>query len=249
MFRLSATLSALTALTLITVLAAACDKDAKSKPGEPGAAPAGKPAPAAAPGAERGGGSGPFAGWDLEARKAAFQGAHHTPGDAIGSWQAWDVKGDKVTIYDGTAEKTLELAITSPCTAKTTERDGDSSSSTTSHYTLKDGAIVMGLGNAGSRRGPEAIACVSNRIFTVDAAGACAEWEQDMFDDTRWESKPGTCGFARAGDKEIFKATVDGFESELLVEGDALLSEQLARVHSEKVADFAAAKAARDAHK
>jgi hypothetical protein len=68
-----------------------------------------------------------------------------------------------------------------------------------------------------------------------------------MFDDGEYESAPGTCGWKTEGDKEVFAATVHGHETTLLVDGDALLSEQLQQVHSEKAADFAAAKAARDA--
>jgi hypothetical protein len=209
------------------------DKPAAAKPSDKAAAP--KPIE-----------TGPFAGWDMAKRTAAFQGAHVTPGDALGTWDAWNVIGDKVTIWNGTAEKTRELKLVSPCEAKVIERSDGGSSSTTTHYTLLDGAIVTGLGDAGSRRGPEAIACISNKVFTLDAKGTCSEWSASMFDDGKYEQKPGTCGFRKDGDKEVFAATADGHETVLEVHGDALLSEQLARTHSEKTADFAAAKAARD---
>jgi hypothetical protein len=154
-----------------------------------------------------------------------------------------------VTIWDGKEEKTFDFKVISPCEAKVTEKSAGGSSSTTTHYTLQDGKIVKGLGDAGSRRGAEAVACISNKIFTVDAKGACTEWSSSMFDDGKYEQKPGTCGFKKDGDKEVFAATNDGYETKLGVYGDALLSEQLAREHSEKVADFAAAKTARDAKK
>lgn len=229
------------AITLsITALASGCKKD--DKKAEPaGSGKVADPAPEAKKE------TGPFAGWDMAARKKAFDGAHVAPGGALGLWEAWEVTGDKVKVWDGKTEKDLELTVQSPCEVKVTERSGDgSSSSVTHHYTIKDGVIVMGLGNAGSRRGAEAIACVSNQVLTVDAKGACTAWELDMFGE-KWESSPATCGFANNGDREVFKATVNGHESELLVEGDVLWSEQLARSHSDKVADFAAAKAARDA--
>jgi hypothetical protein len=70
-----------------------------------------------------------------------------------------------------------------------------------------------------------------------------------MFDDGKYEQKPGTCGFKKDGDKEVFTVTLDGHESILEVHGDALLSNQLARDHSEPAADFAAAKAKRDTKK
>ena len=225
---------------LALVLVTACKKkeESTSSTESPKSVPSAKPTEKE---------SGPFAGWDMAARRAAFQGAHVTPGNALGAWAAWNVDGDKVTIFDGTSEKTLELAVVSPCEVKVTERSGSSSSSTTKHYTLRDGKIVMGLGDAGSRRGKEAIACVSNKVFTVDAAGTCTEWTASMFDDGKYESKPATCGFKQHDGKEVFAATVHGHETRLEVHGDALLTDQLARTHSEKVADFPAAKAARDA--
>ena len=192
--------------------------------------------------------TGPFASWDMAARRAAFQGAHVTPGSSLGAWEAWNVAGDQVTIWDGKSEKTLELAVVSPCEAKIIERGADgSTSSTTSHYTLRDGKLAKGLGDAGSRRGKEAVACISNTRFTLAADGTCTEWKASMFDDGKYEAKPGTCGFRDEGGKEVFFAAVNGRETTLDVHGDALLSDQLARVHSEPAADFAAAKTARDA--
>jgi hypothetical protein len=226
--------------TLAIVLSFTACKKEKKVSGDPSAKPTDK-----APDK----GSGPFAAWDMAGRKAAMQGAHVTPGDALGLWEAWNVEGDKVTIWDGTTEKVLEISVISPCEVKTTESSAGGSMSTTSHYTLLDGKLVKGHGDAGSRKGPEAIACISNTVFSVDAKGTCTEWSASMFGDGKYEQKPGTCGFKKEGDKEVFAATVNGHETTLDVHGDALLSEQLFRDHSEKVADYAAAKAARDAKK
>jgi len=197
-----------------------------------------KPAP------DKAGGGGPFAAWDMAGRQAAFQGAWVTPGDGLGSWQAWNVTGGKVTIWDGTADKTLEFKLISPCEAKTTLEHDGAKESTIHHYTLLDGKIAAGLGDAGSKKGDDAIACISNKIFTLEK-GKCTEWSASMFDDGKYEQKPGTCSFK--GD--TFTAIDEGHETVLKVMGDALLSEQLAQTHSEKVADYAAAKAARDAKK
>jgi len=242
------TILAIASACLLTS-AAACKKDepAKKQGGDEGGS--GKVTDPGKPTNPKSKDTGPFAGWDLDARRAAFQGAHVTSGsNGLGSWEAWNVDGDKVTVWDGTTEKTLELFVQSPCEVKITERGSDgSSSSTTHHFTMKDGAVAVGLGNAGSRRGNEAVACVSNKVFTLDAQGTCLSWEQDMFDETKWKSEPGTCGFAKDGDKEVFKATANGSESELEIDGDTMWSQQLASSHSEKMADYAAAKAARDA--
>jgi len=240
------------ALALALGSLAACKKDrseagdqtAVTKTSDP--ATGGKAAAGAPPPADRATESGPFAGWGMAARTAAFQGAHVTPGSSLGAWEAWNVEGNKVTIWNGTDEKTYELKLISPCEAKVIETVDGGSSSTTKHYTLKDGAIVTGLGDAGSRKGSEAIACVSNKVFTLDAKGTCTEWHASPFGDGKYEQKPGTCGFRTEGDREVFAVTNDGYETVLEVHGDALLSAQLARTHSEKVADFAAAKDARD---
>ena len=231
-------------LVIALALFTACKKSEKTEPSSSAKPTADMPAgkSGAAP-------AGPFGAWDMPARQAAFQGAHVAPGSALGMWEAWEVAGDKVTTWDGKTEKKLEFKLISPCEVKITEKSDGGSSSTTHHYTLLDGKIVTGLGNAGSRKGPEAVACVSNAIFTVDAKGTCTEWSPPMFDDGKYEQKPGTCGFKKDGDKEVFVATVNGSESTLEVHGDALLSQQLAGSHSEKVADFAAAKAARETKK
>ena len=228
----------------ISLSLVACKKDDKAAP--PPSSSSSEKAAEAAPASTKEKESGPFAGWDMEARRKAWQGAWVTTGGSLGAWEAWDVKGDKVTVWDGTAEKTLEFELLSPCEVQTTEKSPDGSSSgTISHYTLKDGVIVKGLGDAGTRRGNEAIACVSNKVVTLAADGKCTEWERSMFGDGKYESAPGTCRLE--GDK--FFATINGYESELKVVGDAILSDQLANVHGEKAADFNAAKAARDAKK
>jgi hypothetical protein len=222
------------------------DGDSAPKPSEGGSAPA----TGADPGAGKPAGTGPFADWDMAPRQAAFQGAHVAPGDALGAWQAVKVEGTKVTMWDGTKESTAELELRSPCEAAYTVKGADgSSSSTVAHYTIENGKLVTGLGDAGARKGPAAIACVSNKVVTLDAAGACLEWTADDFDSTKYKSGPGKCAFAKDGDKDVFKATVNGTESTLEVHGDALYTAQIASTHSEDVADWAAAKAARDAKK
>src|SRR5438067_3967086 len=207
-------------------------------------ADSGEGATASKPAADDKAASGPFAAWDMAGRKAAFQGAMVGPGDAIGTWQAWKVEGTKITIWDGKAETVAELSLPSPCEAVISVTEKGGSSSTTQHFTIENGQIIAGLGDAGSRKGNAAVACVSNKVVTLDDAGKCLEWEQDMFDKTKYKSSPGKCGFAKDGGKDVFKATVNGSESTLDVHGDALYTEQLAQAHSEKAADWAAAKTA-----
>ena len=236
----------LTLLSVVPLSLAACKKD---KGGESSSGGASGKATAGESGGG-GGGGGQWGAWDMPARKAAFQGFHVGPGDAVGQWQAWNIEGTKATIYDGTAETVAELELFTPCEAtfRVTSPDG-SSSGTTHHYTIENGQLVTGLGDAGSRKGNTAVACVSNVIVTLDASGTCLEWEQDYFEKAKFKSTPGTCSFGKDGDKDVFKVTVHGHETLLEVHGDALYTEQIAKAHNEKAADWAAAKAARDARK
>lgn len=246
----------LIAILLATTTVAACKKkDGGDKPAEGAAKPTettpggDKPADDK-PADDKPAPSGPFAGWDMDARKAAFQGAFVAPGGSVGQWEAWNVEGNKVTIWDGTSERTAELSLTSPCEAWIMVKGADGSSSgTVAHFTVEDGKLMTGLGDAGARKGPTAVACISSSVFTLDDKGTCLEWEQDMFEKGKYRSKPGKCRFDKDGDKEVFKATVHDYETVLEVHGDALYTSQIANTHAEKVADFAAAKTGRDAKK
>lgn len=181
-----------------------------------------------------------FAAWDLPARAKAWQGAWVSEA-ALGSPQAMEIKGAMVTTWDGKAEAKLAFELESPCSAKLVEKSAGGSSSTTSHFTLKNGALVEGLGDAGTRKGKSAVACISNQVLTLDDSGKCLSWSS-MFD--KWESEAATCGFATKDGKEVFTAKVNGMDTVLMIDGDALLSEQLAKKSSAKQADWAAAKAA-----
>ena len=236
----------LSSLLLITatLTATACKKDDQDAPNS-GAGPAAKGNEAApvsdelaavlpkqAPPA--------FAAWDLPARAKAWQGAWVTEA-SLGSPIAYEIKGAVATSWDGKAEKQLSFELESPCSAKLTEHTASGSSGTTSHFTLRNGALATGLGDAGSRKGKTAVACISNEVLTLDEAGTCLSWSS-MFD--RWKSEPSTCGFAQKDGKEVFTAKIHGMDTTLIVEGDALLSEQLSKVSAAHHADFAAAKAA-----
>lgn len=226
-----------TSLCLVGALAG-CSK--KQEPTDQPAAKtseSGKTAPAPS-----GGGDYPaaFAAWDMAGRKAAWQGAWAGDGGAAGWKAAWQIDGDKIIMVDGKGEKQLELELRSPCSAAFVERSADGTSSTISVFTLKDGQLITGLGSAGQKKGEQAVVCGGGKVFTVDAKG-CTEWE-DRFG--RLESKPGDCGFAKDGDKDIFRYNTSGMESKLLVEGDVIWSEQLAMTHATKHPDLAAAKQA-----
>lgn len=181
-----------------------------------------------------------FAAWDMGARTAAWQGAWAGEPMSLGQKAAWEVTGEKVRYLDKNGEKQLELAVTSPCTAEIIEKSASGTSSTQAVFTLKDGQLITGLGSAGQKKGDQAVVCGDGSIFTLDAKG-CTEWDDNF---GKLKSKPGECGFAKDGDKDVFKYTVRGRESVLLVEGDVIWSDQIARTHATKQASFDAARQA-----
>ena len=182
-----------------------------------------------------------FAAWDMPARQAAWQGAWAGEGEALGDKAAWQITGDQITFINAKGERKLKLVVESPCSAGFVEVGADGSRSSTTHaFTLQNGQLVTGLGDAGSRKGDKAVVCGGGEIFTLDGA-TCLMWES-MFD--KLESKPGKCGFRQDAGKEVFFYEAHGHESVIEVAGDVIWSEQLRTVHATKHPDLAAAKAA-----
>lgn len=199
-----------------------------------------------------------FKQWgDPAAAMAVWQGAWAGDGFGLGNDAAWEITGDKIAFVDGKGEQSYTLTIDSPCTAGFGGGDGG----WISVFTVKDGQLITGLGDAGMRKGDKAIVCGGGSVWVFEG-GTCTRWE-DHF--KRWESAPGKCGFkkdeaageaagAAAGEaagaaasepKEVFFYVGSGdYESKLLVDGDTIWSEQLSRSHAKKFADLAAAKAA-----
>jgi len=189
-------------------------------------------------------GSGPFAAFDLPALEKKWQGAWVVGGSMIGQSEAWEVKGDKVTVFDGKDEKTMDFAVVSPCTATVTTKSGGGSSSTTTKFTFNGDTLLAGLGQAGAKKGNTAVVCATFETYILDDKG-CTEWKQSMFDRNKWESKPGTCKWDTVDGKQAFSYT-DTFKSarSVPVLGDALADQQMAGNVAKKFPDFAAAKAA-----
>jgi len=230
----------LIASALLVVAVTACKKEEKGAGDKPGVAAKSEEAPDELAAVLPKGAPAEFAAWDLPARAKAWQGAWVSEA-SLGSPQALEIQGAVVKTWNGKEEKTLAFELESPCSAKLVEKSAGGSSSTTSHFTLKGGALVAGLGDAGTRKGKSAVACISNQVLTLDESGKCLSWSS-MFD--KWSSEAATCGFATKDGKEVFTAKVNGMDTELLIDGDALLSEQLSKKSAAKQADWTAAKAA-----
>jgi hypothetical protein len=182
-----------------------------------------------------------FAQWDMPGRAQAWQGAWLSqPG--VGFFLAVEVTGARVASWDGKVEKTMVFALESPCSAKFIERSTAGESSSTTHFTVKDGKLLAGLGDAGSRKGKAAIVCASNVILALDEAGTCTQFTPSF---GNYSQGPGQCAFASKAGVEVFTATIAGAPLELVVDGDAIYSAQLGKSPDQGFADFAAAKAAR----
>jgi hypothetical protein len=154
-----------------------------------------------------------------------------------GSFQAWTVTGDKVQVWDGSADKTYTLKLVSPCRAYFADPGG---MQFPHEFAVTGGKLRSRPGGAGARKAGEAIFCdPAGDLYTVDAAGACTLWKDDFGE---WKQGPGECGFKKdAQGVEVFfhKGANEG---EFAVEGDAILSKVSA--DTEAAADHEAAKTA-----
>lgn len=181
--------------------------------------------------------SGPFAEFGSnDDVLAKWQGAWVLESGSLGHFEAWEVKGTKVTSWDGQTEKTRELEIQAPCSARIVEKTADGSSGTTVTFVFEGDQLHTGMGDAGLKKGDKILACGSGKIFVWDGA-ACAAHE-DMFG--RWEHEPTECKLEGG----TFTAKRPGMDmtSTLVVAGDVLMSEQMKGNKVEKAASFDDAK-------
>ena len=167
--------------------------------------------------------------------QAKWQGAW-VAGRDVG--QAWEVKGQNVTAWDGSAEEKRELIIESPCTVKMQKDVAGGGHESSSYSAVWDGeTLYLGMGAAGVKKGDDYIVCAGMETYTLKG-GKCSAWREDMMEPGKWTSKDGTCSVA--GDT----FTIPGdFGATLKIKGNVLLSEQMEGNKAEKAADFAAAKA------
>lgn len=172
---------------------------------------------------------------------AKLQGNWIVGGSTIGTREAWQVMGDKVTIWDGKEEKTLDFAVTSPCTVKTTEKGADGSSSSTVSVFVFDGdTLYKGLGSAGLRNGGLVVACMGGGVYTYQE-GTCIRWQESMLGEGKWEKKDAECKIDQHGG--VFEVTGPQ-GGKLNVQGEVLMTEQMAENKAQKFDTWEEAKAA-----
>lgn len=193
---------------------------------------------------------GPWAEWNMTARRRAWQGSHLIPGvgDAV---IAIDVDGTSMKTWDGKTESTGQISLYGPCEVGISGYGtGAGKGGWVGTYTVENGALVTGLGNAGAKKGKKAIACVMGKMLALDENGACVEWTRKPLHPYEYESKPGTCAWAKRenGAPEVFTAKVYKMDFVLEVHGDALYDAQMGGKQNQRMPNWATAKAERDKH-
>jgi hypothetical protein len=174
---------------------------------------------------------GPFAAFDLPGVTKKWQGAWLLDGGR----KAWEVSADKVTVFDGNTDKTLEFDVQAPCQVAVTERSDGGSSSTIHKFAFDADTLYAGLGNSGVKKGDAVVACISNKVYTLQD-GKCLAWKESMFDKGKWESSDATCTLSG----ETFE--VEGTTLEVV--GDALVDTQMKGNRAERQDSLDAAKSA-----
>jgi hypothetical protein len=155
------------------------------------------------------------------------------------SHNAWEIDDSKsIKVFDGKVEKRLDFELVAPCYAKITEKSAVSENSVYHTFVVDNQTLYKGLGNAGVKRGNDAVACVSGKVYTF-VGGKCTLWEKSMFDET-FEAKKAECGFK--GNKFEIQPEHGGPTS-LDVVGNILLNFQMKSNRAEKTASFGKAKA------
>lgn len=180
----------------------------------------------------------PFSDWDLAQRLAAWDGAWVLEAGSLGRREAWEVSAGKVRAFGG-GEAGFERSVTlsSPCTAEIGGADGGY----VAHYTLLQGKLVTGLGDAGERRGGRVVACVSNGIFTLEG-GRCSRWEKPF---GKWRAAPASCAIEKGAGGEVFSVELyAGRTAKVPLVGEAIIDDQLQRAQARPFPSLAAARAA-----
>src|SRR5262249_43727183 len=166
-----------------------------------------------------------FADQKLDEIAKKLEGAWVVSGDA--GKEAWEVKGNVVTVVNKRETRPYALLITSSCTLEMKRRDG---ASITSHFVLDGETLYTGLGDFGvTRKDGTAVACVSNGVYVLKK-NKCDKY---MFLGGEWRGEPAKCSQSK-----------DGFEAggdtggRLKLYGNVFLSSEPAQVKAEKVADL-----------
>lgn len=182
--------------------------------------------------------SGPFAEFgSTDDVLKKWQGAWVLETGSLGHYEAWEVKGNKVTSWDGKKEQVRELEIDSPCEGRVIQKSDGGSSANHMTFVFEGDQLHTGMGDAGIKKGDKILACGAGRIFVFDGK-TCTAHENNF---GRWESAPTECKLE--GDKFVAKRPGMGdMTATFVIAGDLLMSEQMKGNKVEKAASFDEAK-------
>lgn len=175
-----------------------------------------------------------FGDWKADEVKAKLQGAWVGPSTHnLVSQAAYEITGDDVKMFANGKDETYKLKIDNPCQLGLLGADG-----TTSYigYVVRDGKLIWGGGDTGTRKGTNAVMCAGISLYALDG-DKCSEKSMSG----RWEEAK--CGFRKDGGNEVFAWTwMKDEKKSRPMDGDFLLPDK--DETATKAADFAAAKAA-----
>lgn len=178
---------------------------------------------------------GPFAGFDFEAAKSAWQGSWVLEGEVAGKQVAWMIDGESLVEFDGEKERKLAFSLYSPCQVSYT--DEEEGVTTYKNFALVGTQLHTGLGSSGTVAGDATIVCTGGKTYVLRGE-TCEAWSE-MFDD--WKNEPAECKVEGEGEARKF---VVGSTEIPFVSDTALATTQLQGKLATKHPNFAAAKAA-----
>jgi hypothetical protein len=183
--------------------------------------------------------SGPFADFgSTDDVLKKWQGAWVLETGALGHYEAWEVKGNTVTTWDGKVEKTVELQIDSPCSGQVIEKGKDGSKSGSGlTFVFEGDTLHTGMGDAGIKKGDKVLACGAGKIFVFDGK-TCAAHENFF---GRWQQEKTECKL-EGGKFTGKRPGMGSMTTEMTVAGDILMTDQMKGNKVEKAASFAEAK-------
>lgn len=183
--------------------------------------------------------SGPFADFgSTDDILKKWQGAWVLETGSLGHYEAWEVKGNVVTAWDGKVEKTLELQIDSPCSGQVIEKGKDGSKSGSGiDFVFEGDKLHTGMGDAGIKKGDKYLACGAGKIFVFD--GKKCEAHENMFG--RWEHAATECK-VEGGKFTGKRPGMGSMTADMTVVGDVMMNDQMKGNKVEKAANFAEAK-------
>jgi hypothetical protein len=152
----------------------------------------------------------------------------------IGSVAAWEVRGDRVTIWDAKTQQEVaaKLVFNAPCEYQLHFENGY----TTGRFVFDGTALHVGLGDAGVKLGDRIIACTE--IGGVVVSGTTCTFHYQYGDS--WLNSDARCTLS--GDRLTIRIPRADYDPELTLHGNVLVDDQLWENKPLHVASYAEAK-------